>query len=80
MTQNISNVVSVIGVFLLVFCTWQYTLTAPTCCHDSINATVTHKFNRNCSEFETSIVLEDISLHIPPTLNIILAVIGLIVS
>ena len=70
MTQNISNVMSMIGAFLLVFSTWQYTITAPTCCHDSINASIIHEFNKNCSEFETSIVLEDISFHIPPNLNI----------
>lgn len=80
MTQNISNVMSIIGAFLLVFSTWQYTLRAPTCCHDSVNATVAHEFNRNCTEFETSIVLENISFHIPPMLNIALAVIGLTVS
>ena len=79
MTQNISNVMSIVGAFLLVFSTWQYTVTAPMCCHDSINASIAHEFNKNCSEFETSIVLEDISFHIPPNLNIGLAIIGLTV-
>ena len=80
MTQIISNLTSIFGAFLLVFSTWQYTITAPTCCHDSVNASIAHQFNRNCTEFETSIVLEDISFHIPTTLNMILAVVGLIVS
>ena len=80
MTQNISNVMSLIGAFLLVFSTWQYTLTAPSCCHDSVNASTAHIFNKNCSEFETSIVLDDVSFHIPPSLNMSLAIVGLVVS
>ena len=80
MTQIISNLMSIFGAFLLVFSTWQYTITAPSCCHDSVNASIAHQFNKNCTEFKTSIVLEDISFHIPATLNMILAIIGLIVS
>lgn len=80
MTQIISNLMSIFGAFLLVFSTWQYTITAPTCCHDSVNASIAHQFNGKCTEFETSIVLEEISFHIPATLNMILAIVGLTVS
>ena len=80
MTQIISNLMSIFGAFLLVFSTWQYTITAPSCCHDSVNASIAHQFNKNCTVFKTSIVLEDISFHIPATLNMILAAVGLIVS
>ena len=85
MTQNIGNIVSTIGICLMTFASWQYTLQEPGCCYDS-TVNMTGEFDNgsywspNCSELHKVILWKDANLHISPTVNMVLAIIGLTVS
>ena len=85
MTQNIGNIVSTIGICLMTFASWQYTLQEPGCCYDS-TVNVIGEFDNgsywspNCSELHKVILWKDANLHISPTVNMVLAIIGLTVS
>ena len=85
MTQNIGNIVSTIGICLMMFASWQYTLQEPGCCYDSTVNVIGgfdngSQWNSNCSELHKVILWKDANLHISPTVNMVLAIIGLTVS
>lgn len=71
-TQNISNIICSVGICLITFASWQYTLQEPSCCLD--------KLSPNCSEFHKVVIWTTANLHISPTVNVVLAITGLTVS
>ena len=85
MTQNIGNIVSTIGIGLMMFASWQYTLQEPGCCYGSTVNVIGgfdngSEWNSNCSELHKVILWKDANLHISPTVNMVLAILGLTVS
>ncbi len=91
LTQNISNIITTVGICLMTFASWQYALEEPSCCCDHGNSYVdptdptshllgdTH-CTSNCSELHKYTLLESPRLHISPGLNMFLAIAGLVVS
>ena len=72
-TQNISNIIASIGISLVLFGSWQFTITEPHCCVVNSTSTV-------CDELEYHRVLSSISLHISPQLSMSIVLIGFVVS
>ena len=75
------------GICLLTFATWQYTVYPPDCCYGNTSQLLagdeydsfTVDWNANCSELHKVTVLNQINLHISPTVVMVLAMAGLIV-
>lgn len=93
LTQTFSVVLTTLGVFLLTFATWQYSITEPSCCYAAGNNVSAQalagvrgegpellNWNANCSELQKGIILGGVSLHMTPDLILALAVIGLVVK
>ena len=88
--QTVSVVVSTSGLFLLTFSTWQLTLDQPHCCSEANYSSLTvsyqsglstgHQSMANCSELNKVTFLEHFNLGISPSLNIALAIVGLMVN
>lgn len=79
------------GIFLLAFSTWQFSVVEPHCCHsDGSNASSSwvqlgddvmragNNWN-NCSELHKEVVLGNVGLHMPSSVVIALALLGLVV-
>ncbi|XP_064405778.1 solute carrier family 15 member 1-like isoform X1 [Halichondria panicea] len=87
LTQVLSTLLTTIGICLLSFSTWQYTVSPPGCCvANSNNKSVylsgseysgSFNWSSNCSELDKVTILNQIDLNISPTLNMILSIIGL---
>ena len=79
-TQAISNIISSICAIVLIFSTWQYTLNPPTCCpRESDNSTLFTDEGGGCEELQRDILLSNLNLHIPPSINITTSIIALVV-
>ena len=80
-TQAVSNIISSICAIVLIFSTWQYTLNPPSCCpRDSENTTTLFTDEGGgCEELQRDILLSNLNLHIPPTINITTSIIALVV-
>ena len=72
LTQNISNIVTTVGICLMAFASWQFTLSEPDCCNDS-NSTI------DCSKLHKYLLMTDANMHISPPLTMFLAIAGLMV-
>lgn len=89
-TQVLGNILGTCGLLLTLFATWQYTLNMPHCCQSSHNSSANHSEwgsprtapnqGLDCTALHNHVVLQSWSLDLPPTLNLALAVCGLVVS
>ncbi len=89
LTQVLSTLLTTIGICLLSFSTWQYTVSPPGCCVDNSNNKSLYlprdeysgsfNWSSNCSELDKVTILNQIDLNISPTLNMVLSIIGLTV-
>lgn len=83
-TQILSNIISSICAVILVFSTWQYTLNQPSCCpSNSENFTFELQAvdqSDGCDEIQRNVLLPHLNLDIPPTVNITISVVALVVS
>ena len=87
LTQALSIILTTIGICLLTFATWQYTVYPPDCCYGNTSQlfagdvydSFTVNWNTNCSELHKVTILNQINLHISPTVIMVLAITGLTV-
>ena len=87
-TQVVSNLVMSLGICLVLFSSWQYTQELPTCCHwphhntssaaAVFSAGASHG-SSNCSALHVNTVVDRVNFHLPPNLNLALAILGLTV-
>lgn len=85
LTQNVSNVITTVGICLMTFASWQFALDEPSCCCDHDNVTTYALLwdtgcTSNCSELHKYTLLDAPHLHISPGLNMFLAITGLVVG
>ena len=66
-----------IGICLMTFSSWQYTLEKPHCC---LNATEGSNLDTDCSALQKDVLFSHANLHISPAVNLSLAITGLVVS
>ena len=78
-TQAVSNILSSICAIVLIFSTWQYTLNQPTCCLRENTTTLLTDEGGGCEELQRDILLSNLNLHIPPSINITTSIIALVV-
>ena len=78
LTQVGSNIVITIGICLMTFASWQYTLEEPRCC--GLNATESSDLNPDCSALQKDVLFPHANLHMSPGVNLALAITGLVVS
>jgi dipeptide/tripeptide permease len=87
-TQVASNFVTSLGICLVLFSSWQYTQNPPACCHwppDPHNTSSTafpaaspgSSGGSNCSAIHVDTVVDGVNFHLPPNLNLTLAILGL---
>ena len=77
LTQVGSNIVITIGICIMTFASWQYTLEKPHCCYS--NATEGFNLDPDCSALEKDVLFAHANLHISPAVNLSLAITGLVV-
>jgi len=87
LTQALSTLLTAVGVTLVAFSTWQYTVDPPSCCYNNYTSRMdndyleqSYNWSTNCSEIHKLTILDQINLQISPTINMAIAIIGLIVS
>ena len=86
-TQVVSNLVTTLGICLVLLSSWQYTQEPPACCHwpsahHNTSSTVfsaASPHNSTCSALHMENVLDGVNFHLPPNLNLTLAILGLLV-
>ena len=76
-TQVVSNIINSVGIGLVLFSSWQYTQNPPSCCSSSHNTTCGG--NRTCDALHVDNVVDGVNFGLPPTLNLSLAILGLMV-
>ena len=83
-TQILSNTISGVCAIVLIFSTWQYTLNQPACCpsgyeNSTTPSTLRAEHTGDCEEIQRNILLPSLNLNIPPTVNIVICVVVLVV-
>ena len=87
-TQVLSNIITSVGISLVLFSSWQYTQEPPSCClsehhHHHHNATADttapHGGNHTCDALNVDSVVDGVNFRLPPALNTTLAILGLLV-
>ena len=68
----ISNIITTLGIALLLFSSWQYTQEPPSCCSSGGG-------NSSCHALHVDNVVDGVNFHMPPSLNLTLAILGLLV-
>lgn len=87
LTQTLSVILTTSGIFLLAFSTWQFSVEEPHCCYGDgiVNASALatdeqQNWNSMCKELHKDMLLGSTGLHLPTTLTMALALLGLVVS
>ena len=83
-TQIFSAFLASIGIFLLTLSTWQYTITEPQCCYNTLthadgHVTMLQNWSGNCTELHRERLWSQASLHMSPDLLMATALIGIVV-
>lgn len=78
-TQVLNNIFTSVGIGLVLFSSWQYTQRPPSCCKCLSHHNTTCGGN-TCSALQMDDVANGVNFHLPPTLNLILVILGLLVG
>lgn len=79
-TQVLSNIITSVGIGVVLFSSWQYTQWPPSCCKCLPHHNSTIGGNNNCSALQVDDVVNSVNFHLPPTLNLTLIIMGLLVG
>ena len=77
-TQNLSNILGTVGIALVFFATWQYSLNQPDCCDPHLNHS-SHTPSSSCNELDKHRILTSLSVNFPPEAAVLCIIIGCIV-